>query len=154
MTSYKKGYVAFLDILGFSNFIENADPDSVEKLFNFIEKLKTLFNSNTGIEMDFFSDSIILMTDTHELSSFLFPIYLAESYLTKELGLLFSGAMTSGEYYQQEPFAADHVLGVRYVVEKVSRAVIDERYADADSEHLERDVGHEYKGDRAFDRKK
>ena len=58
------------------------------------------------------------------------------------------------EPYQQEPFAADHVLGVRYVVEKVSRAVIDERYADADSEHLERDVGHEYKGDRAFDRKK
>lgn len=99
LASYKEGYVAFLDILGFSHYIENADADNVAKLFDFIKRLKSLFNSNTGIEMDFFSDSIILMTNTHELSSFLFPIYLAESYLAKELGLLFRGAVTFGKYY-------------------------------------------------------
>ena len=102
MASYKEGFVAFLDILGFSQYIENADSESVAKFFKFIEKLKLLFNSNTGIEMDFFSDSIILMTNTHDFSSFLFPIYLAESYLTNELGLLFSGAVTSGKYYHDE----------------------------------------------------
>ncbi len=130
MTSYKKGYVAFLDILGFSHFIENADPDSVEKLFNFIEKLKTLFNSNTGIEMDFFSDSIILMTDTHELSSFLFPIYLAESYLTKELGLLFSGAITSGEYYHNDSNSFGPGIVKAYQLAqraKYSRIIIDDK---------------------------
>lgn len=102
MASYKEGYVAFLDILGFSHYIENADSESVAKLFDFIEKIKELFNLNTGIEMDFFSDSIILMTNSCEISSFLFPIYLAESYLTKELGLLFSGAVTFGEYYHND----------------------------------------------------
>ncbi len=63
---YTNGYVAFIDILGFSNLVSNEqNADKVKDLFEFVEKFQYLFNSTSKLNTNvaFFSDSIILSTN-------------------------------------------------------------------------------------------
>lgn len=132
MANYKEGYVAFLDILGFSNYVKSNENDarSIEELFEFVDKLKQIFNSKSGIELDFFSDSIILMTDRYEFNNFLFPIWMAETYLSQEFGLLFRGAITKGKYYHDSVNTFGPAIVTAYELEsrkaKYSRIILDD----------------------------
>ena len=63
---YTNGYVAFIDILGFSNLVSNEQSaDKVKDLFEFVKKIQYLFNSSPELNANvaFFSDSIILSTN-------------------------------------------------------------------------------------------
>ena len=47
---YTNGYVAFIDILGFSNLVSNEqNADKVKDLFEFVEKFQYLFNSTSKL---------------------------------------------------------------------------------------------------------
>ena len=137
---YKEGYVAFLDILGFSSLVKREDATEIAKLFEVIERLKRLFNSIDGIEMDFFSDSIVLMSTSESYLGFLLPLYVAESYLTNEFGLVFRGAITKGKYYHDEVNTFGPAIVKAYGLEgkaKFSRIVIDKDSIDVPYDTLE-----------------
>ncbi len=72
---YTEGYVAFIDILGFSNYVNNADNgNQTLYLFEFVEQFCYLFNTSPSLKINvsFFSDSIILSSCS--LDKFVIPI--------------------------------------------------------------------------------
>ena len=99
---YKEGLVAFIDILGFSQYVMNeSNKEKVRSLFQFVEKFCYLFNCSPELaqNVSFFSDSIVLATDNlYQLS---ISISIAESYLKDNLELLFRGGITHGKYYYE-----------------------------------------------------
>ena len=100
---YTEGYLAFLDILGFSKFVENEkNGQATADLFEFVNKFGYLFNTspNLHVQISFFSDTIIITTN--ELDRLVLPIYIAELYLKDKLGLLFRGAIVYGKYYHKK----------------------------------------------------
>ncbi|MBQ6929246.1 MAG: hypothetical protein IJN27_02950 [Oscillospiraceae bacterium] len=75
--NYTEGYVAFIDILGFSQYVSNEDSvDGTYELFEFMDKFCFLFNTSPELKINvsFFSDSIVLTTD--ELDNLIIPIYI------------------------------------------------------------------------------
>ena len=66
---YKDGYVAFIDILGFSAYVSDENnANGTNDLFDFVRKFSYLFNTSPDLKIDvsFFSDSIVL-TDSLQL---------------------------------------------------------------------------------------
>ena len=131
---YSEGYVAFIDILGFSNYVaEKQNAEKVAKLFSFVDKFCHLFNTSEylGIHVSFFSDSIVLSTD--EFVNLIVPIYIAEEYLKKELKLLFRGGITKGQYFFSEGVTFGPAVVSAYRLEKeayYSRILIDKKIID------------------------
>lgn len=127
---YSDGYVAFIDILGFSSYVlDENNALKVSNLFSFIEKYCSLFNSSSklGVNVSFFSDSIVISAVNY--ASLPVPIYIAESYLTKELGLLFRGGITKGKYYYSRGVTFGPAVISAYQLEKqavYSRILIDD----------------------------
>lgn len=69
---YSQGYVAFIDILGFSKYVsEERNGEKTEELFQFVEKFCYFYNNtpNLHTEVAFFSDSIVITSD--EIASIL-----------------------------------------------------------------------------------
>ncbi len=100
---YTDGYLAFLDILGFSKFVENENNgEATTNLFEFVKKFSHLFNTSPelNVQVSFFSDTIIITSE--KLDKLIVPIYLAESYLKDSLGLLFRGSIVCGKYYHKD----------------------------------------------------
>ena len=100
---YTMGYVAFIDVLGFSAFVSKEENGAkTAELFSFVKNLCYLFNSSAklNVEISFFSDSIVI--SAKELESLVMPILLAESYLQDKLGLLFRGGIAYGKYYHKD----------------------------------------------------
>lgn len=100
---YTEGYLAFLDILGFSNFVrDESNGQETEKLFEFIKKFCYLFNTSPQLDVNvsFFSDTIIITSK--ELSKLQVPICISEIYLKSTLGLLFRGGIVYGKYYHKD----------------------------------------------------
>lgn len=130
MVAYKTGYVAFLDILGIKRYYKSASAEDTKKIFDFIGRVKSVFNGGSGIDVDFFSDSIILMTEKDDFTSFLLPINLIEYYVRTELDLLLRGGITKGEYYHDETNTFGPAIADAYELEenaKYSRIVIDKK---------------------------
>ena len=134
---YSNGYVAFIDILGFSNYVyEEQNAENVAGLFSFVEKFCYLFNSSPdlGVNVSFFSDSIILSTD--EFHKLFVPISIAESYLKSELKLLFRGGITKGKYYHSNGVTFGPAVVSAYHLENqaiYSRILIDEKILEGDT---------------------
>ncbi len=126
---YQEGYVAFIDILGFSNYVLNeANKEKVADLFVFVEKYCYLFNTSPQLSQNtaFFSDSIVIASDNLEKMSI--SIYIAESYLKNNLGLLFRGGITYGKYYYAKNVIFGPAVVKAYQLEKkanYSRILID-----------------------------
>lgn len=126
---YTSGYVAFIDILGFSTFVSTEDNgEKTAELFSFINKFCYLFNSSEKLKINvsFFSDSIVITAE--ELTSLIPPIYIAESYLQAHLGLLFRGGVAFGKYYHQNGVTFGPAVISAYQLEKkanYSRIIID-----------------------------
>ncbi len=127
---YIEGYVAFIDILGFSQFVsEENNGDKTEKLFSFVDKFCYLFNTspNLKVKVSFFSDSIVLSSEN--FANLIAPIYIAESFLKSELGLLFRGGITKGKYYNTNGVTFGPAVVKAYNLEesaKYSRVIIDD----------------------------
>ena len=101
---YTNGYVAFVDILGFSNLVtKDNDVSKVKDLFEFVEKFQNFFNTSPELhtKVAFFSDSIVFTTDSSNLEMLLLAIRISESYLYNHLGRYFRGAITKGKYYHE-----------------------------------------------------
>ncbi len=102
---YEFGYVAFIDILGFSNLVlDENNIEIVDKLLHFVNNFQYLFNNSAklNLRMAFFSDSIVLTTNDQESDSLpllLTAIHLAELELYEDTGLYFRGGITKGKYY-------------------------------------------------------
>ena len=116
---YTEGYLAFIDILGFSNYV--GDENNGEKtyiMFEFVKKFCYLFNSSPElqVEVSFFSDTIIITSD--EFEKLLLPIYIAESYLKDKLNLLFRGSIVYGKYYHSEGTTFGPAVIEGYALEK------------------------------------
>lgn len=126
---YKKGYVCFIDILGFSSFVKN--PENIKKtynLFEFIKNLCFLFNDSQNLDIDitFYSDSIIVTTSN--IVRLIPVIYIAESYLQNNLGLLFRGGVCYGNYYHEKGMTFGPGVIRAYELEKqaiYSRIIVD-----------------------------
>ena len=128
---YEKGYVAVIDILGFSKYI--ADPSNIEhtiNTFSFINEITNIFNqSNTKTRMSFFSDSIFIATD--KIEHLYMPIMFAEMKAYKELNLLVRGAITYGQYYYDKNIMFGPAIVDAYKMQEndanYARIIIDKR---------------------------
>ena len=127
---YVEGYLAFLDILGFSKFVENEDNgESTADLFKFIRNFSRFFNTSSklNVNVSFFSDTIIITSN--DLDDLIIPIYMIETHLKKSLGLLFRGGMVYGKYYHKDDVTFGPAVVSGYVLEKkavYSRILIDD----------------------------
>lgn len=99
---YTEGYLAFLDILGFSQFVSNEENgDKTADLFKFVRNFCYFFNSSEKLKSNvaFFSDSIVITSE--DMSSLMCTIIFAEMYLQDSLGLLYRGGICWGKYYHE-----------------------------------------------------
>lgn len=131
---YKKGYVAFIDILGFSNFVsDEQSAEKVKELFEFIKKFQCAMNSSQDLDtkVAFFSDSIVFTTENtlkYGLDMIFTAIWTAELYLNQYLKLYFRGGITKGLYYHEGEIAFGPGIVKAYALEsqaKYSRILID-----------------------------
>lgn len=116
---YDEGYVAFIDILGFSNFVSKEENvEKVNDLFKFVHNFSDLFNDEEklGVKVSFFSDSIVISAKL--LDRLLAPILIAESFLIKNLHLLFRGGITYGKYYHHDGVTFGPAVVDAYKIEK------------------------------------
>ena len=134
---YSDGYVAFIDILGFSNYVgEEQNMQKVSQLFSFVEKFCYLHNTSPqlGVNVSFFSDSIVLSAD--EFYKLVVPISIAESYLKSELHLLFRGGITKGKYYHSRGVTFGPAVVAAYRLENqavYSRILLDDKIMENDN---------------------
>lgn len=137
---YSQGYVAFIDILGFSSYVsDESNGAKTNDLFRFIERFRDFYNESPklGTEIAFFSDSIVI-TST-ELSSIIIAVYIVESYLKKNLGLLFRGGICYGKYYHNRDITFGPAVVSAYELEKkalYSRIILDNQIELADGLEL------------------
>lgn len=137
---YSNGYVAFIDILGFSALVcDNKNKDKVKALFEYVEKFKYLFNSSPKLKVNvsFFSDSIVISSDKFGMLTI--AISIIEGYLISTLGLLFRGGITKGEYYHSQGVTFGPAVITAYQLENkanYSRILIDS-CIEVDEETLE-----------------
>lgn len=136
---YKKGYVCFIDILGFSSYVKKTENlTNTYGLFDFVKKFCYLFNDSATLntEISFYSDSIVLTTT--EINKLILAIYIAETYLKKQLGLLFRGAICFGEYFHEKGITFGPGVIRAYELEKqaiYSRIIIDKEIS-IDTENI------------------
>lgn len=135
--NYSEGYVAFIDILGFSNFVnQKENADKVLLFTDFITKFQYLYNTSPklDIKVAFFSDSIVLTTTQMlSLDSFFAAIWIAESFLVENTGLVFRGAITKGLFYHEGTIAFGPAIIEAYKMEAManySRILINECIAN------------------------
>lgn len=127
---YSEGYLAFIDILGFSKYVSNnANCEKIYDFFDFIKKFCYLFNSSPELEVQasFFSDTIVITAK--KLDKLLIPIYIAESYLKNNLELLFRGSIVYGKYYHKDETTFGPAVVSGYALENkavYSRILLDE----------------------------
>lgn len=138
---YSYGYVAFVDILGFSKYVaEEKNGQIINNLFNFVRKFQYLFNTSPQLnaKVAFFSDSLVLTTTVEDgLPMLLLAIWIAESYLHKHTGLYFRGGIVKGLFYHEQDIAFGPAIVAAYKLEqqaKYSRILVDESIASNDDE--------------------
>lgn len=132
---YTYGYVAYLDILGFSATINmSKDPKEFENLFAFYKQLQAMLKENfPQMKMSFCSDSIFLTCDDYEKGKFnciqmFSAIYLLSETLYRQCGLLFRGGVTEGWFYHDETNIFGEAVNRAVALEnaaKTSRILLD-----------------------------
>ncbi|MFY4857737.1 hypothetical protein ACOTVL_04715 [Aliarcobacter butzleri] len=122
---YEDSFVAFLDILGFTNFVLNNNTDKInlylEKVEEMIYQLKESIKHIPyckNINFIVISDSIIISipknnkNDIHILQTLCFAIYTLQGYLSSS-DIWLRGAISSGEtYFNQEK---NQIIGKGYI---------------------------------------
>lgn len=134
---YSYGYVAYLDILGFSATIaKSKTPGEFENLFAFYKQLQDLLAvSFPQMKMSFCSDSVFLTCTDYEKGKFkciqmFSAIYLLAETLYKQCGLLFRGGVTEGWFYHDETNIFGEAVNRAVTLEadaKTSRILLDSK---------------------------
>ena len=121
-------FVAFLDILGFSDIVKRdcespTDSDNymrnMEKLFDIYEHTLELYSSTTGLEMVQFSDSIVLAIPfSKDKFSFFVQIVSKFQYELFSRGLLCRGGIAYGKHFLKGGFLFSNGLIEAYKIER------------------------------------
>ena len=131
---YEEGYIAFIDVLGFSQCVlEEANADKVDDLYYFFNLVRNSYKDykNEKTNVAIYSDSIVISSD--EFEHLLFPIGMFEFFLQSKLGLLFRGGITKGNYYHKDYITFGPAVIKAYNLEKeakYSRILIDTKTID------------------------
>lgn len=125
--SYINSYVAYIDILGFKNYINNNDFESVSKLFSNIQNIREtalhFFGRNAGketITINVISDSIIISVPKTTTNSFFLLLFITNEFvftILLEHNLLCRGAIVEGEFYAKENIAFGPAFVEAYLLE-------------------------------------
>ena len=126
--TYDEGIVAFVDILGFSEYIKKEEhtPNKVSNIFEFMKKIIYLYSDGKigGVKIAFFSDSCILTTNNLSISGFetiMMTHYIINSAIYQNIGLLTRGAVSLGKYYNKDNIAFGSGIIDAYEQEKYSK---------------------------------
>ena len=134
---YQCGFVVFMDILGFKNYVcnESRKVDNVFSIFEFSEKIQYLYNTSDlqGVKIGFFSDSFVLTTSEKNASSFsaiMIAAHLINLYVFKNTGLCTRGAVVIGEFYHEKGIVFGPGIVKAYLLEneraKFVRMIVDD----------------------------
>lgn len=134
---YHRGFVAFMDILGFKNYLCNEDNeiDKVYSIFDFTEKISYLFNTSDikGIKIEFFSDSFVLTTEEESIGAFtvlLMACHMINLHLFQITKLCTRGAITRGDFCHEKGMVFGPGVVKAYMLEsteaKFVRMIVDE----------------------------
>lgn len=115
----KQKYVAFLDVLGFSEMVNSSDHTTLDKYFNTIQKAFLNFDMvKAGLQKLSISDSIILIAEDEDESfaSLLTAIQSIQTYLAFE-GIWLRGAISFGDvcYIKSKAQEGDILVGRGYI---------------------------------------
>lgn len=112
--------VAFIDILGFKNIVENTEKAfSIVNIISNIkkEKLKIIKEvNNTGIEITWFSDCIVISSFIEELTTLLEILTQIQSELIKQ-GILIRGGIEFGECFHKNEKLFGMAMNRAYEIE-------------------------------------
>lgn len=131
MEGYIDSYVAYLDILGFKNFIKNnSDFNRVKGLYDTItETYENVLNSSakhlksediTSVTFNIISDSIILSISknrSYSLEILVTFVNALTSDIISDYGLLFRGGISDGQYYSNDNITFGPALVDAYIQE-------------------------------------
>ncbi len=131
-TAYTESYVAFLDILGMKNLI-NEEYKTLRKVFNVVEQAVTLYGnmsiaggekfiSDNQIKITIMSDSIVISinSDTdHAFSKLIgFSSYIIKQFLDAiDYPIYLRGAITKGDIFQKGTTVFGPALTEAYLLE-------------------------------------
>lgn len=137
---YSYGYVAFIDILGFSNLILQKNTiEDVNTMIEFVFKFRYLYNTSNKlkVKIEFFSDSIVMTIDENSnsaLEQLLTAIHIASIALYKNTGLFYRGGITKGYYHHTQSTVFGPAIIKAYQLEneaKYPRIIIDSEVVDS-----------------------
>jgi len=122
--SYTNKFVAYVDILGFSDLIKRSTKDSellnkLTGIFSAIEDMWEEKYDKSGLVVTSFSDNIVLSAD--DSLQGLLHVAATVDWLANELlkqGVLIRGALDFGLLYHDEKIVLGPVLGVVYGLEQ------------------------------------
>lgn len=135
MDKYKEGYVAFVDILGFKNWLletdsEESNFEKTKKVFSAINHIRHIVEDTfDDIELGIFSDSFVLATTNENYQILFILIKEIEEIIYKETHLLLRGGIVKGKYYIKDNIVFGPAIVKAYEIEssiKYPRIGIDE----------------------------
>lgn len=130
LKKYEKRIVLYLDILGFSNSVEQSENDS-DLMQDIYKALKNIYNEkdnnyrgplkgvDVGRQISVFSDNIVMSEPFSERGSFFYFVYAAYWAINEILndGFLVRGAITIGELYHDQEVVFGPALNKAYNLE-------------------------------------
>ena len=134
MKEYRECYIAFLDLLGFKNMINNKSCEEILEVYQKIKiHLKKIMRNgeelcNTEkLNMKIMSDSICFYIDVKEENAFLALIseciMFQKELLTMECPVLVRGAIVKGNIYAEEDITFGKGLTEAYLLEEKNAKV-------------------------------
>lgn len=122
---YKTGLVAFLDILGFKEYMSNADPSDVYSFYMLmsLQYEYMMDNKINNIDMAVFSDSIIITTEDVNNTNFLHACYSIINQIYLNYGLLIRGGISHGLYYCENNISFGQAIVDAYLCEEDAKDI-------------------------------
>lgn len=124
MVKYKKHLVAFIDILGFKDLINENDPKKIFKLLSVREEIEKIIGKDKGsldLKISSFSDCIVLSMEYESNDYKIFNRFLQDisfySLLATMNEHLIRGGFTIGDLYHDESKVFGPALNKAYVIE-------------------------------------
>jgi hypothetical protein len=121
--SFVESYVAFLDILGFSEIVSRVvsddKSDDLERLYKCHQKSGGLIGHDPSVQITQFSDSIVISRpyDQAQFSRFIDIVYNYQRMLLGE-GFLCRGGVSRGRHFANGSFMMSAGLVSAYLLEK------------------------------------
>lgn len=119
---YKNGLVAFLDILGFKQYISTADPSNVYSLYMLMSGVYQHVLEN-GLNMAVFSDSVILTSNDTNNIQFIPACFYVIDQIDWCIGLQVRGGISYGNYYCLDNISFGQAIVDAYLCEESAKDI-------------------------------